>query len=144
MKSHISTNNMMLSNCGPCTFNGTLSVASKDAVCEFNSGFFPVVFLLWHSPYYCFFFWVIMFLIQELIEELGIYFLSFDRAGYGESDPNPKRSIKSEAFDIQELADQLQLGDTFYVLGFSMGGYPIWGCLKFIPHRYHTYSNVGS
>ncbi|KAE9463354.1 hypothetical protein C3L33_04718, partial [Rhododendron williamsianum] len=72
---------------------------------------------------------------QELIEELGIYFLSFDRAGYGESDPNPKRSVKSEAFDIQELADQLQLGDTFYVLGFSMGGYPIWGCLKYIPHR---------
>ncbi|KAF8397900.1 hypothetical protein HHK36_016825 [Tetracentron sinense] len=47
---------------------------------------------------------------QELIDELGIYFLSFDRAGYGESDPNPKRSVKSEAYDIQELADQLQIG----------------------------------
>ncbi|OMO89176.1 hypothetical protein COLO4_19891 [Corchorus olitorius] len=28
---------------------------------------------------------------QELIEELGIYFLLYDRAGYGESDPNLKR-----------------------------------------------------
>ncbi|GJX04437.1 lysophospholipase BODYGUARD 1 precursor [Tanacetum coccineum] len=47
---------------------------------------------------------------QKLIDELGIYLLQFDRAGYGESDPNPKRSLKSEASDIEELADQLQLG----------------------------------
>ncbi|KAK2986194.1 hypothetical protein RJ640_012452 [Escallonia rubra] len=47
---------------------------------------------------------------QELIEELRIYFLSFDRAGYGESDPHPLRTVKSEAFDIQELADILQIG----------------------------------
>lgn len=72
---------------------------------------------------------------QELIEELGIYFVSFDRAGYGESDPNPKRSVKSEAFDIQELADQLELGSKFYVMGISMGTYSIWSCLKYIPHR---------
>ncbi|KAM7272417.1 hypothetical protein ACFE04_027080 [Oxalis oulophora] len=72
---------------------------------------------------------------QELIEELGIYFLLFDRAGYGESDPNPKGSVKSEAMDIQELADHLELGDQFYVIGVSMGAYPTWGCLKHIPHR---------
>ncbi|XP_059627541.1 uncharacterized protein LOC132270382 [Cornus florida] len=72
---------------------------------------------------------------KELIEELQIYFLSFDRAGYGESDPNPKRSVKSEAFDIQELADKLQIGSKFYVIGVSMGAYPIWSCLKYIPHR---------
>ncbi|KAL5206144.1 hypothetical protein ABZP36_034353 [Zizania latifolia] len=47
---------------------------------------------------------------KELVEELGIYLLAFDRAGYGESDPNPKRNVKSEALDIEELADQLQLG----------------------------------
>ncbi|XWS71473.1 hypothetical protein CRYUN_Cryun03dG0140900 [Craigia yunnanensis] len=72
---------------------------------------------------------------QELIEELGIYFLLYDRAGYGESDPNPRRSVKSEAFDIQELADQLQIGPKFYVIGVSMGSYPIWSCLKYIPER---------
>lgn len=69
------------------------------------------------------------------MEELGIYFLSFDRAGYGESDPNPKRSVRSEAMDIEELADQLDIGPKFYVLGVSMGGYTIWGCLRYIPHR---------
>lgn len=72
---------------------------------------------------------------QELIESLGIYFVLYDRAGYGESDPNPRRTIKSEAFDIVELADQLQLGSKFYVIGVSIGSYPTWSCLKYIPHR---------
>lgn len=72
---------------------------------------------------------------EELIDELGIYLLLFDRAGYGESDPNPMRSLKSEAFDIQELADQLSIGSKFYVIGVSMGSYPTWGCLKYIPER---------
>ncbi|KAG2614896.1 hypothetical protein PVAP13_3NG017300 [Panicum virgatum] len=57
------------------------------------------------------------------------------RAGYGESDPNPRRDVKSEALDIEELADQLELGQKFYVLGTSMGGYSVWGCLQYIPHR---------
>ncbi|XP_065868045.1 uncharacterized protein [Euphorbia lathyris] len=74
-------------------------------------------------------------LSQEVMEELGVYILSFDRAGYGESDPNPKRTVKSEAFDIQELADQLQLGPKFHVIGVSIGTYSIWACLKYIPHR---------
>ncbi|GMP99030.1 hypothetical protein CsSME_00046674 [Camellia sinensis var. sinensis] len=69
------------------------------------------------------------------MNELGVYLLLFDRAGYEESDPNPKRSVKSEAFDIQELADQLQLGPKFYVIGVSLGSYPTWSCLKRIPHR---------
>ncbi|XP_074293969.1 uncharacterized protein LOC141621208 [Silene latifolia] len=72
---------------------------------------------------------------QGIVEELKLYFLYFDRAGYGESDPNPKRSVKSEAFDIQELADALQLGSRFYVIGTSLGGYAAWSCLYYIPHR---------
>ncbi|XP_038890210.1 uncharacterized protein LOC120079849 [Benincasa hispida] len=72
---------------------------------------------------------------QELMEELKLYLVVYDRAGYCESDPNPTRSVKTEAFDIQELADKLKLGTKFYVIGCSMGTYPIWGCLKYIPHR---------
>ncbi|KAJ8767943.1 hypothetical protein K2173_020883 [Erythroxylum novogranatense] len=74
-------------------------------------------------------------LSQEFMDELGLYVLTFDRAGYGESDPNLKRSVKSEAFDIQELADQLDLGPKFYVIGVSIGTYSVWACLKYIPHR---------
>ncbi|XP_043700567.1 uncharacterized protein LOC122651296 [Telopea speciosissima] len=77
----------------------------------------------------------VMRLSPELTEELGIYLLSFDRAGYGESDPNPKRTVKSTALDIEELADQLRLGSKFYVIGISMGGQVVWTCLKYIPHR---------
>ncbi|KAG6433095.1 hypothetical protein SASPL_104702 [Salvia splendens] len=59
---------------------------------------------------------------QDLLEELKICLLLFDRAGYGESDPNPKRSLKSEASDIEELADKLQQGSKFFVLGVSLAG----------------------
>ncbi|MQL76084.1 hypothetical protein Taro_008468 [Colocasia esculenta] len=37
----------------------------------------------------------------ELVEELGVYFVCFDRAGYGESDPHPSRTVKSAVMDIQ-------------------------------------------
>ncbi|KAG8371170.1 hypothetical protein BUALT_Bualt13G0059200 [Buddleja alternifolia] len=72
---------------------------------------------------------------DELVNDLGVYILSFDRAGYGESDPNPTRSVKSDAFDIQELADKLQLGPKFYLIGISLGAFAVYGCLNYIPHR---------
>ncbi|CAD6244443.1 unnamed protein product [Miscanthus lutarioriparius] len=71
----------------------------------------------------------------ELARELGIYLLSFDRPGYGESDPHPARTEKSVALDIEQLADALELGPRFYLTGFSMGGEIMWSCLKYIPHR---------
>jgi len=71
-------------------------------------------------------------------EELGVYIVSFDRPGYGESDPHPRRTLKSMALDVEELADQLGLGHTFYLVGFSMGGHTVWSCLKYIPHRYYS------
>uniref|UniRef100_A0A2P2JJ79 Catalytic n=1 Tax=Rhizophora mucronata TaxID=61149 RepID=A0A2P2JJ79_RHIMU len=71
----------------------------------------------------------------EVIEELGVYSVSFDRPGYGESDPDPKRTPKSLALDVEELADHLGLGSKFYIIGLSMGGQAVWGCLKYIPHR---------
>ncbi|KAK6775335.1 hypothetical protein RDI58_026336 [Solanum bulbocastanum] len=71
----------------------------------------------------------------ETLEELGAYVVSFDRPGYGESDPHPKRTIQTQALDMEELADQLGLGPKFYVMGYSMGGHSVWGCLKYIPNR---------
>ncbi|KAL4585914.1 hypothetical protein LXL04_010541 [Taraxacum kok-saghyz] len=72
---------------------------------------------------------------KTLIEDLGVYIVSYDRPGYGESDPNPKQTLKISALDIEELADQLGLRSKFHVAGFSMGGQLIWTCLKYIPHR---------
>ena len=79
----------------------------------------------------------------ELAQELGIYILSFDRPGYGESDPHPARTEKSIALDIAELADSLHLGSRFYLVGFSMGGEIMWSCLKHIPHRLAGVSILG-
>lgn len=72
---------------------------------------------------------------QELLEELGVCLISYDRPGYGESDPDPSKTERSNALDMEDLADQLGLGDKFYVIGFSMGGEIVWSCLKHIPHR---------
>ncbi|KAH9619058.1 hypothetical protein KSS87_013261 [Heliosperma pusillum] len=72
---------------------------------------------------------------DEWLEDKGICIITFDRPGYAESDPNPNRSPKTDAFDIQDLADQLKLGSKFYVIGLSIGCYPVWGCLRYIPHR---------
>jgi pimeloyl-ACP methyl ester carboxylesterase len=74
--------------------------------------------------------------VQDVVKELGVYIVSFDRPGYGESDPDPNRTLKSIALDIEELADQLELGSKFYVIGTSLGGQIVWNCLKHIPHRY--------
>ncbi|KAL4592234.1 hypothetical protein LXL04_005222 [Taraxacum kok-saghyz] len=71
----------------------------------------------------------------DLVKELGVYFVAIDRPGYGESDPDPKRTVKSLPFDIEELADHLNLGPKFYIAGYSMGGQVAWSCLKYIPHR---------
>ena len=65
-----------------------------------------------------------------------MYIVSFDRPGYGESDPHPSQTVKSLALDIEELADKLGLGSKFYIIGFSLGGQVVWRCLKYIPHRY--------
>lgn len=78
---------------------------------------------------------VVSRLSPEVVEELGIHGVSFDRPGYGDSDPDPRRTPKSLALDIEELADQLRLGPKFYIIGYSMGGQAVWSCLKYIPHR---------
>ncbi|KAF3511434.1 hypothetical protein F2Q69_00005585 [Brassica cretica] len=69
------------------------------------------------------------FLSQALVEELRIYTVSFDRPGYGESDPDANRSPRSIALDIEELADGLGLGPNFYVVCLFMGGEITWTCL---------------
>lgn len=74
-------------------------------------------------------------LSPDIVQSQGIYIVSFDRPGYGESDPHPSQTAKSLAFDTEELADNLGLGSKFYVIGFSMGGQIVWTCLKYIPHR---------
>ncbi|KAF3340819.1 hydrolase, alpha/beta fold family protein [Carex littledalei] len=71
----------------------------------------------------------------EVMEELGVYMVGFDRAGYGESDPNPNRDVRTAALDVEELADALGLGPKFYLFGHSLGNHAVSGALKYIPQR---------
>lgn len=71
----------------------------------------------------------------ELLRELRVRLVSYDRPGYGQSDPFPGRTPQTEAEDIAEIADLLKMGSRFYIIGFSMGGYPAWACLRYIPER---------
>ncbi|KAF6144239.1 hypothetical protein GIB67_031870, partial [Kingdonia uniflora] len=56
------------------------------------------------------------------IDDFGRGTYGGGQAGYGESDPNPKRTLKSTVLDVEELADQMELGSKFYVMGYSMEG----------------------
>ncbi|KAL1352086.1 hypothetical protein HN51_016075 [Arachis hypogaea] len=74
-------------------------------------------------------------LSPDVVEDLGIYIVSFDRPGYGESDPDPNQTGRSLALDIEEFAAKLGLGPKFYIIGYSLGGQIVWNCLKYIPDR---------
>ncbi|KAG9159680.1 hypothetical protein Leryth_017390 [Lithospermum erythrorhizon] len=72
---------------------------------------------------------------QGLFAEFQVYIVGFDRPGYGESDPDSRRTVKSTILDVEELVDHLELGQKIHVMGYSAGGFYVWGCLKYIPHR---------
>ncbi|CAI5989409.1 unnamed protein product [Closterium sp. NIES-65] len=72
---------------------------------------------------------------QEFLEANGIRLVSYDRAGYGQSDPNPGRTLQSDVRDAAEVATLVGLGEKFYLVATSMGTYVALGALRYIPHR---------
>ena len=57
----------------------------------------------------------------EILDVLGIRFISTDRPGHGLSDPHDNRTLSDWTNDVAELADHLGF-DKFYVEGWSGGG----------------------
>jgi pimeloyl-ACP methyl ester carboxylesterase len=55
------------------------------------------------------------------LAELGLRMVSYDRPGYGASDPQPGRTVVDAADDVAALADHLGI-DRFAVVGTSGGG----------------------
>jgi pimeloyl-ACP methyl ester carboxylesterase len=64
----------------------------------------------------------------------GIRVITYDRPGYGGSDPQPGRIVVSAAADVEVLADALEL-DHFAVLGVSGGGPHALACSALMPDR---------
>ena len=58
---------------------------------------------------------------DAMLADLGLRMISYDRPGYGESDPQPGRRVVDAADDVAALADHLGI-DRFAVVGTSGGG----------------------
>ena len=71
---------------------------------------------------------------EELFTELGVYYVTHDRAGYGRSDRNRGRRVVDEAADVAALADELGF-DRFGVSGGSGGGPHVLACAALLPDR---------
>lgn len=64
----------------------------------------------------------------------GVRFFTFDRPGYGLSDPRPGRRVADVAADVSALADHLGL-ERFAVFGASGGGPHALACAALLPDR---------
>jgi pimeloyl-ACP methyl ester carboxylesterase len=67
-------------------------------------------------------------------DALGIRWVSYDRPGYGGSDPLPGRHIASAAADVEAVADALDIGQ-FAVMGHSSGAAHALSCAALLPGR---------
>jgi pimeloyl-ACP methyl ester carboxylesterase len=67
-------------------------------------------------------------------EANGLHWVSYDRPGYGGSDPDDGRTVASAAADVAAIADAFGLG-RFAVLGHSGGGPHALACAALLPAR---------
>lgn len=74
---------------------------------------------------------------------LGIRWVSYDRPGYGGSDPLPDRNIASAAADVEAVADALDVGQ-FAVMGHSSGAAHALACAALLPARVTAAVGVSS
>lgn len=65
---------------------------------------------------------------------LGIRWVSYDRPGYGGSNPRPGRNVASAAEDVTAIADALGI-ERFAVMGHSGGGPHALACAALLPDR---------
>jgi pimeloyl-ACP methyl ester carboxylesterase len=76
-------------------------------------------------------------------EEKGIRFVTFDRPGYGGTDPRPGRSIVDVVEDVRAIAGELALG-RFGVWGVSGGGPHALACAAQLSDRVPAVASLAS
>jgi pimeloyl-ACP methyl ester carboxylesterase len=67
-------------------------------------------------------------------EASGLYWMSYDRPGYGGSDPHADRDVASAAADVAAAADAFGV-EHFAVFGHSGGGPHALACAALLPER---------
>jgi len=68
------------------------------------------------------------------LKRLGVNLITYDRPGYGRSDPQPGRSVADAADDVRAIADAWGI-DKFAVIGRSGGGPHALACAALLPDR---------
>lgn len=71
---------------------------------------------------------------EPILEEEDLRVITPERPGYGQSDPEKHRTIKSFAKDIEQLANYLGI-EKFHVAGISGGGPYTLACAQALPDR---------
>jgi pimeloyl-ACP methyl ester carboxylesterase len=72
--------------------------------------------------------------LDDELRRLGVCLITYDRPGYGRSDPHPGRSVADAAGDVRAIADSFGYR-TFAVLGRSGGGPHALACAALLPGR---------
>jgi len=71
---------------------------------------------------------------ESIITRKNLRIITPERPGYGLSDPLPQRTIKDFSYDIEQLADKLNI-EMFHVAGVSGGGPYTLACAYYLPNR---------
>jgi pimeloyl-ACP methyl ester carboxylesterase len=71
-------------------------------------------------------------LSEQTLAELGVHLITYDRPGYGQSDPYHDRPVAQAADDVRAIADAFG-HETFAVLGRSGGGPHALACAALLP-----------
>jgi pimeloyl-ACP methyl ester carboxylesterase len=71
---------------------------------------------------------------EDVYTRAGAYWVTHDRAGYGQSDRHHGRNVADEVADVAALADELGF-DRFGVTGGSGGGPHVLACAALLPER---------
>lgn len=71
---------------------------------------------------------------EDQLTQLGVCLITYDRPGYGLSDPYPGRAVADAADDVRVIADAFGYR-TFGVLGRSGGGPHALACAALLPDR---------
>jgi pimeloyl-ACP methyl ester carboxylesterase len=80
-------------------------------------------------------------LSEEDLAELGVRLISYDRPGYGRSDPYHDRPVAQAADDVRAIADAFG-HETFAVLGRSGGGPHALACAALLPDRVNRVASL--
>ncbi len=73
-------------------------------------------------------------LLSREASQRGLHLVTYSRPGYGESTPQPRRSVADAAADVTCILDSLGVAE-FVTLGWSGGGPHALACGALLPHR---------